>query len=562
MKKLLQSKIFLSLLLFNPILHASPPLPAENLQYSISPITSQPLISTNINLRDINDSGQIVGSYSKRNSSGSGSSRHAFISSEINGNRVMTDIGSLGGNNGSSFAYGINNLGQIVGKSSIELNETSTSTHAFVAESINNNWVMTDLTPILNSPSIDSSSAYSIGDTGDIVGSIYYKNPVQNGENLLRNIFIAEKNENNWAKIDFEISVPVPLTHNFFSINNRHQIVGTLGTRSAQSMRTSHIVSKENTQWNTLTTDQFSSDRLVLEGLNDNNQIVGYNQDAAQGGDAAFIATFNDNNWSITDLGIFDDESTRASDINNTGLAVGMVIKRVGTRLKPIKAILFFNGQTHDLKTLITEGAEGWSSLNTASAINNKGQVIGYGTYNGVQNTPFLMTQDQQQFNAPTCKLGADPQKIKKGEGSALWWWSDAVASANIDNTIGSISTPSGFNWTHPTKTTTYTMTAKGQDGTSTTCQTTIIVEGQVEESPPACEIGADPQTIKLGEGSALWWWTDNASSANIDNGVGSVNMPSDYTWFYPTQTKTYTMNVANDNGTTASCKVTINVIQ
>ena len=164
---------------------------------------------------------------------------------------------------------------------------------------------------------------------------------------------------------------------------------------------------------------------------------------------------------------------------------------------------------------------------------------------------------------APVCDTGVDPQTIKQGEGTALWWWmSDEVTSASINNGIGSLSpaSSSNYNWIYPAETTVYTMTANGAGGTSTTCETIIIVERQAEQNSPVCEMGVDPQIINTGEGTALWWWSDNVISANIDNNIGLVATPSDYTWFYPTQTTTYTMSGVNASGVTTSCNATITV--
>ncbi len=191
-------------------------------------------------------------------------------------------------------------------------------------------------------------------------------------------------------------------------------------------------------------------------------------------------------------------------------------------------------------------------------------------------NIPFTVEGSEVVFNAvpdagqltlnktainsapPICETGVDPQIIRQGEGTALWWWSDAVTTASINQGIGSINVPSGYKWLFPTETTTYTMTGQGSNGTATTCKTTVVVEGQIEQNPPVCELGADPQSIRLGEGSALWWWSDNLSSAKIDNGIGSVTTPSDYTWFFPTQTTTYTMKGVSATGVETSCKTTI----
>ncbi len=157
----------------------------------------------------------------------------------------------------------------------------------------------------------------------------------------------------------------------------------------------------------------------------------------------------------------------------------------------------------------------------------------------------------------PVCDAGADPQKIKQGEGTALWWWTDKALAASIDNDIGFVTIPTDYSWIYPAETTTYTMTTLSENGTQTSCSTTVIVEGQ---AAPICEMGADPQVINAGEGTALWWWSNSASSASIDNNIGTVTVPTDFTWFYPAQTTTYTMKAVGANGETTQCNTTITV--
>jgi ELWxxDGT repeat protein len=164
------------------------------------------------------------------------------------------------------------------------------------------------------------------------------------------------------------------------------------------------------------------------------------------------------------------------------------------------------------------------------------------------------------ETDLPVCEAGLDPQTIQAGEGTALWWWSQNATTGSINNGMGDVTVPSDFKWIYPSETTTYTMTAKNASDATTTCEATVIVE--TENSSPVCEMGADPQVITAGEGSALWWWSQNVASATINNEKWSVSVPSDYTWFYPTETATYTMMAVGENGQTVNCATTIEVTQ
>ncbi len=173
----------------------------------------------------------------------------------------------------------------------------------------------------------------------------------------------------------------------------------------------------------------------------------------------------------------------------------------------------------------------------------------------------WVINNDSVEANPPVCESGLDPQTIKAGEGTALWWWSQNATTGSINNGIGDVTVPSNYKWIYPTETTTYTLTVKSANATTITCETTLVVDGN-KSILPVCEMGADPQTIPAGEGTALWWWSDNAASAAIDKGIGSVTVPSDYKWFYPTETATYTMTAIGKNGETVNCATTIEVTQ
>ena len=84
--------------------------------------------------------------------------------------------------------------------------------------------------------------------------------------------------------------------------------------------------------------------------------------------------------------------------------------------------------------------------------------------------------------------------------------------------------------------------------------------QGSSGGSAPTASLSASPATINPGQSSALSWTTTNATSAQIDNGVGSINLPNGSTMVSPAQTTTYTLTANNSAGTvTAQATVTVN---
>jgi RHS repeat-associated protein len=80
------------------------------------------------------------------------------------------------------------------------------------------------------------------------------------------------------------------------------------------------------------------------------------------------------------------------------------------------------------------------------------------------------------QFAAPTVSIWATPEAIKQGGSTTLYWNSIEALSLYIDNGIG-IVTNSGSLEVSPVNTTTYTITASGSQG-STSSQVVIAVQG------------------------------------------------------------------------------------
>lgn len=104
-----------------------------------------------------------------------------------------------------------------------------------------------------------------------------------------------------------------------------------------------------------------------------------------------------------------------------------------------------------------------------------------------------------------------------------------------------------------PAKTTTYTITVKGSGGTVSANATVTVLPPL-----PTVIFSASPETIHPDETSTLSWSSTNATSASIDNGIGSVPVNGSIA-VNPSTTTIYTITLSGSGGTaTAVCTVTV----
>lgn len=209
-----------------------------------------------------------------------------------------------------------------------------------------------------------------------------------------------------------------------------------------------------------------------------------------------------------------------------------------------------------------------WTTTNATSASINNG--IGEVSLNGSisvfpnMTTTYTITVRNSSGSAkssakvtvksapPTVLFSATPTSIHVGETSTLTWATTNATSASINNRIGAVSL-NGSKSVSPAKTTTYTITVKGNGGTVSANATVTVLPPL-----PTMIFSASPETIHPGETSTLNWSSNNATSASIDNDIGSVPVNGSIV-VNPSTTTTYTITLSGSGGTaTAICTVTV----
>lgn len=117
--------------------------------------------------------------------------------------------------------------------------------------------------------------------------------------------------------------------------------------------------------------------------INDQGDIVGYSQYSKL--DYVPHATLW-NNGQIIDLGTIGNAGSMALDINNHGLIVGS--NYLDRNSNDTTAVLWEKGVLTDINTLISPDSNWY--LSSAIAVNNLGQIVGEGFYNGEKRIYML----------------------------------------------------------------------------------------------------------------------------------------------------------------------------
>ncbi len=287
----------------------------------------------------INNSGQVVGF-----SSTSGGQERAFLWS----NGFMQNLGTLGG--ADSRALGINNLGQVVGYS----HTAGGLQHSFLWS----NGSMQDLGTLGGSESL----AEAINGLGQVVGW----SQTINGWNA----FV-------WSNASMQDLGTIGASYGHaYGINSSGRIAGTSYLPSGYYHA---FLWYGGTGYDLGTAGGV---RSVAYGINDEGKVVGQSYTSN-----SIWHAFLWSNGSMQDLGTLGGSESWAYAINNPGQIVGF--SRVSTGLG--SAFLWNEGVMYDLVSLVdTNVSPGWS-LAYAQDINDSGQIVGLGINPQGQTHAFLL---------------------------------------------------------------------------------------------------------------------------------------------------------------------------
>lgn len=311
---------------------------------------------------------------------------------------TMTDLGSLPGG-AASQAYGINNLGQVVG------NDDGSGETAF--EYTNGSL------QALNLPG-SGGGAMGINDSGQIVGEYYLGGFLYSG-GTMQTIPLIPSAINNAGQIvgDARTIGMAGQMHGFLYQGGNLTDLGTLGgpTSTAAAINNAGKVvgSAQLTNGNShafLYTNGAMQDLGTLGGadsealaINNLGQVVGDSTLPGSSNEEAFLYS----NGKMTDLGGFGGGSSEAEGINDAGEIVGYAVAPgVGDR-----AFLYVDGSIYDLNDLVTNGA-GYD-LESARAINTDGDIIVAASTSAGQYTAVLLTPTGGQSTATSVAVPLPP---------------------------------------------------------------------------------------------------------------------------------------------------------
>lgn len=294
--------------------------------------------------------------------------RHAFRWSREEGMRNVGD--SLGGH-GISEGNGIDDQGEVAG---VESADEGKRHRSFVTT----RGTVLDLGS-LQGPTVGFSEARAISPRGEVVGESVFTFPDGNFGSV----------PYHWDSVGGMQAIPIMPEFETFVIFVPAQGVNTQGTIVGWG---STFMGERAWRWDAAAgmTDigSLSSGEAHAYAVNDHEQIVGdASMPSAHCGFATFHA-FRSAPAGLEDLGALPgDEYSVAHGINGSGDVVG------DSGLETTRAFLFRNTKMFDLTTLA--GDSSWA-LQSATGINDRGQITGVGLHRGQLHAYLLEAREEE----------------------------------------------------------------------------------------------------------------------------------------------------------------------
>jgi OOP family OmpA-OmpF porin len=152
----------------------------------------------------------------------------------------------------------------------------------------------------------------------------------------------------------------------------------------------------------------------------------------------------------------------------------------------------------------------------------------------------------------PSSSLSVMPGSVMKGESATLSWTSQNATGCTIQPGLGAVL-PQGSMSVSPAMDTTYTLTCSGKAGT-TSSMVNVAVKTPPPPPPPTptSSISVTPPSIQQGESAILNWSSQNATSCDLQPGIGQVQ-PQGSMNITPAADTAYTLSCSGPGGSTSS---------
>jgi probable HAF family extracellular repeat protein len=266
------------------------------------------------------------------------------------------------------------------------------------------------INPVITSP--DRVGCLALNDKGQVTGSAHfpgsinehaflYSDGVRQDLGTLTGGFSAGCGINDKGQVTGYSRYVNPLVqktmwHAFLYSHGAMQDVGTLGTSSSEGNAINdkgHVTGSAgeraflNTGGNLKILGTLGGSRSVGYGINNKGHVTGA---AALAGDVA-RHTFVYRHGVMEDLGCLDgDTDCHGLGINERGLIAGVSGTWNAADFTTRRAVLYSKGTVRDLNELVDASGAGWH-LHMADGVNNSGQIVGKGIFNGGWHA-FLLT--------------------------------------------------------------------------------------------------------------------------------------------------------------------------